>query len=558
MLNRTNVPNPIPHLPRHFEPVVSQANLVLSSNKGLFQPTAWLLAALLLFLVPRCALAQTSAYVQTNIVSDGWVPAMETDTTLVNPWGISIGPQFWIDSPSSGYSLVESATGQKSFAVSVSPAKSTASHGTPAGTVYNTDASIFPMSGGYAQFLFGTLDGTIAGWNSNTPEAVTIIDNSAKSASYTDIAVGKNANGSYLFAANFAAGTVDVFDSSFAPAQLTGNFSDPAIPAGFSPFGIHTIGGKVFVTYAQLNAQGRENVGPGLGYVDVFDTEGNLLESAISQGYLNAPWGMALAPAGFGSLGGDLLVGNFGDGIINAFDPNTFAFKGQVQDASGNPITNTGLWEIVFGSNRVGDANTLYFAAGINAEKDGLFGSIAVVSPATGSAGFSLQSSVSAVTVTAAQPGSATISLTSANGFTGAVALTCSGLPTHAACSFSSSTVTLAASGTQSVVVSIAETSSPTSPNPYDSGRFTGSHTGRMLAFLGPVGLLVLAGFRRRSRAVRALLFLAVVSCFTWAVSGCSSSATPASPGPPVTVQVMINATSGAITQSIPITVTLQ
>src|SRR6202042_3673859 len=134
----------------------------------------------------------------------------------------------------------------------------------------------------------------------------------------------------------------------------------------------------IYVTYAQLNpVNGRENVGAGLGYVDVFDANGNFLQRAISQGALNAPWGMALAPAGFGSFGGDLLVGNFGDGVINAFNPTTFAFIGSLNGAAGNPVANPGLWEIFFGQgNTVGDPNTLYFAAGINSGKGGLFGSI--------------------------------------------------------------------------------------------------------------------------------------------------------------------------------------
>src|SRR5208282_3531151 len=157
--------------------------------------------------------------------------------------------------------------------------------------------------------------------------------------------------------------------------------------------------------------------------------------TAISEGNLNAPWGMALAPAGFGGLGGDLLVGNFGDGVINAYDPGTFALIGQVQDASGNPIANSGLWEIVFGSNGVGDPDTLYFAAGINGEKDGLFGSIAVASSVASAGNFTFTSSASTLSVTASQAGTATLSLGSQDGFSGTVALTCSGLPASTSCS---------------------------------------------------------------------------------------------------------------------------
>jgi uncharacterized protein (TIGR03118 family) len=513
-----------------------------------------------LFAAPLSATAQASAYVQTNIVSDGAVLAAQMDPTLINPWGVSIGPQFWIDSPGSGFSLVDDASGNKAFAVEVPPAHSTSAHGTPAGTIYNANSALFPIAGGAAQFLFGTLDGTIAAWNPSTPEAVTVVNNSTAGASYTDIAVDTTANGSFLLAANFATGKVDVFNSNFAPSTLTGAFSDPAIPSGFAPFGIHAIGSKIFVTYAQQNADGRENVGAGLGYVDAFDTEGNLLQSAISQGNLNAPWGMALAPAGFGSLGGDLLVGNFGDGLINAYDPNTFAFIGQVLDASGNPIANSGLWEIVFGSNGVGDPNTLYFAAGINGEKDGLFGSIAVA-PATGGGDFTFTSSASTLSVSASQPGTVTLSLGSQNGFNGAVSLSCSGLAANTSCTFSPSSVTLSSSATQSVAVSIAETASSNPTNPYSTSRLSRSRPGITFAFLGPLAFLGLAGVRKRSLLLRTLMLAGFICCVAFGVSGCNSSNSPAtttSTGTPQTTQVMINATSGTTTHSVPIMVTLQ
>jgi uncharacterized protein (TIGR03118 family) len=533
----------------------SRACSYSSLSKALHPRVTRLLAVVSLLAIPLGAPAQSNAYVQTNIVSDGAVSAAKTDPTLINPWGISIGPQFWIDSPGSGLSLVEDAAGNKAFAVTVPPAQSTSAHGTPAGTVYNTDTTIFPVAGSYAQFLFGTLDGTIAAWNASTPQAVTVVNNSASGAAYTDIAVDKTANGSFLLAANFATGSVDVFNSNFAPANVTGGFTDPSIPSGFAPFGIHAISGKVFVTYAQRNAQGRESVGAGLGYVDVFDTEGNLLQSAISQGNLNAPWGMALAPAGFGTLGGDLLVGNFGDGLINAYDPTSYAFIGQVKDASGNPITNSGLWEIVFGANGAGDPNTLYFAAGINGEKDGLFGSIAAAAT-TGTPNFTFSTSTSTVSVTASQPGTATLSLGSQDGFTGAVTLSCSGLPSNTSCTFSPNSVTLASAATANVTVSIAETTSPGMPNPYESGRLLQAHPGLALAFLGPISLLVFAGFRRRSLLASFSLLIAIAGCFALGLSGCSSS--NSSTGTPKTVQATINATANGITHSVPLTVTLQ
>ena len=410
-------------------------------------------------LVSIGAMAQTSTYVQTNIISDGSVPAAQVDPTLINPWGVSIGQgDLWIDAAGSGSSLVDSIAGIKSFAVTIPPAATSSAHGSPAGTVFNSNSAIFNIPNSTsAVFLFGTLDGTIAGWNAGTPEAVTVVNNSSAHASYTDIALDTNGTGTFLLAANFALGTVDVFDSTFAPVHLAGTFADPQMPSGFSPFGIHSIGGNIYVTYAQVNpSTGRETVGAGLGYVDVFDNNGNLLQRAISQGDLNAPWGMALAPAGFGSFGGDLLVGNFGDGMINAFDPKSFAQIGQLQSASGTAIANSGLWEIFFGQNGVGDPNTLYFAAGINGEKDGLFGSIAVAPPAGGAGSFSLAGSTPHSPSLLVRAGNLTLSLTGSNGFSGPVTFSCSGLPTGDSCSFSPATVTLSGATASSVMVSIA------------------------------------------------------------------------------------------------------
>ena len=554
----------LPIYSRPVEDVVSPVPLTSLQNSILRRSRLCLLAFATLAL-PMVAAAQTSSYLQTNIISDGAVPAAQTDPTLLNPWGVSIGPQFWIDSPGSGLSLVEDANGTKNFSVAVPPAQSTSPHGSPSGTVYNTNTNSFLIAGGYAQFLFGTLDGTIAAWNTTSADAVTVVNNSAKGAAYTDIALDQATSGTFLLGANFAKGTVDVFSSSFAPAQLAGSFSDPTIPAGYAPFGIHALGGKIFVTYAQRSATGRENVGSGLGYVSAFDLNGNLLKSAISQGALNAPWGMALAPSGFGSLAGDLLVANFGDGVINAYDPSTYALIGQVQDAAGNPIANPGLWEILFGSNGVGDPNTLYFAAGINNEKDGLFGSITLVQPAAGTGTFAVQSSATAVTVTAAQAATVNLTFASKNGFSGPVTLSCTGLPADTACNFSPNTLTLQASGTQSVAVSFSEATPVGVSNPYAVSALAAGNHGVAFALLGPMGLLGFVGFRRRKLLSRGSLFLVMAACIAFAATGCSSSGSPASTtttpapaGTPATATVMVVATSGTISQSTPITLTLQ
>src|SRR5271170_3995018 len=419
------------------------------------------------------ALAQTSStYVQTNIISDGaTVQALVTDPTLINPWGVSVGPAIWIDKAGSGLVAVDTAAGTVAVpslpSVTIPAAASTSAHGSPSGAVYNSNSAIFDILGSTsALFLFGTLDGTIAAWNvSSGAQAVTVVNNSAK-ASYTDIALDTNATGTFLLAANFKQGTLDVFDSTFAPHALAGSFTDPTLPTGYSPFGIHSIGGNVYVTYAQVSTTTFESVGAGLGYVDEFDNNGNFMTRVAGQGVLNAPWGMALAPTGFGSFGGDLLIGNFGDGVINAFDPKTFALVGSLNTSAGTPIANPGLWEIFFGQNSgqtttLGDPNTLYFAAGINGEKGGLFGSIAVAQPAA--ANFTLQASANSVTVAAGQTtGSLMLSLAATNGFNGPVTFSC--VPASVACTFSPASVTLSGSGTTSVAVAIAPAATTAPP----------------------------------------------------------------------------------------------
>ena len=211
--------------------------------------------------------------------------------------------------------------------------------------------------------------------------ALVAVNNWAAGAIYKGLTLATNSNGTFLYAANFSSGTIDVFDQGFHPAHLSGSFSDPAIPSGFAPFNIQNLGGQLFVTYAKHGADWIDDApGPGNGFVDVFDTNGNLLRRLVSGGPLNSPWGVALAPAGFGAFGNDLLVGNTGNGRINAFNPQTGAFVGQLTDAAGIPISVNQLWGLSFGNGGgAGSQNTLYFAAGIDYEQHGLFGEIEAV-----------------------------------------------------------------------------------------------------------------------------------------------------------------------------------
>jgi uncharacterized protein (TIGR03118 family) len=204
------------------------------------------------------------------------------------------------------------------------------------------------------------------------------VDRSSTGAIYKGLAIAASPAGVHIYAANFHSGTIEVFDTNFNLVTLAGIFSDPTIPAGFAPFNIQNINGQLFVTYARQDAAREDDVpGPGAGYVNVFDTNGILVRRFASAGTLNAPWGVVRAPAGFGGFSNNLLIGNFGDGKINAFDPVSGAFRGQLENGKGRAIQIDGLWALVFGNGGTGgDTDKLYFTAGIEDEKHGLFGQI--------------------------------------------------------------------------------------------------------------------------------------------------------------------------------------
>jgi uncharacterized protein (TIGR03118 family) len=326
--------------------------------------------------------AQNSYLVQ-NLVSDIAGLAPVTDTNLVNPWGLAFGPStfFWISDNHAGLSTLYNSTGAiQSLVVTIPPPTGAQPPAAPTGVVFNNTTS-FDLGGTPARFIFASEDGTIVAWNSG-PNAVLKVDNSTSNAIYKGLAIASSGGSNYIYATDFHNGKIDVFDSNFAPATLTGSFSDPTIPTGFAPFNIANIGGNLYVTYAVQDADAEDDVsGPGNGFINVFDPSGTLLKRFTSNGDLNSPWGMTMAPATFGKFGGDLLVGNFGDGTINAFDPTTGASLGRLTDAAGAPISIQGLWDLKFGNGtQAGDPTKLYFTAGIAGggaiEDHGLFGAI--------------------------------------------------------------------------------------------------------------------------------------------------------------------------------------
>ena len=338
----------------------------------------------------------TQFYTQTNLVSDGAVSAGNIDTKLVNPWGISFSPTgtFWVSDNGTGVTTVYNGAGQL-FPLAPSaplvvtippPAGSPAgTQSKPTGQVFNGSSTNFVISDGVktgpSLFIFATEDGTISGWNHtvNAANAILVVDNSSSNAVYKGLAISSDS--SRLYAANFQAGTVDMFDSNFAfMFSFTDSLHSPSID-GFAPFNVHDINGKLYVTYAkQKPGTPDDQSGPGNGFVDVFDENGTLLQRLASKGTLNSPWGLAIAPADFGQFSNALLVGNFGDGKINAFDVTNGSFLGQLsKDAYGNPIKIDGLWALTFGNGGdAGNTNELFFTAGPNEEANGLFGKLTV------------------------------------------------------------------------------------------------------------------------------------------------------------------------------------
>jgi uncharacterized protein (TIGR03118 family) len=523
------------------------------------------LFALCMAAIGGTAWAQSNSYQQSNIVSDGSVSAPVTDPTLINPWGVAIGVQtpFWINDAGSGISAVYNASGGKQFTVTIPP-KAGGTQGKPSGIVYNSSSSDFMLSdGAAATFVFVTLDGTISGWNANTTNALLVLDNSTAGASYTGVTIGAGNGESLLFAANFTQMRVDVFDSQFKPATVAGGFTDPNLPAGFGPFGIHDVGGNIFVTYAQVPpTQGPAVTGAGLGYVDEFDSSGTLIARVATGGTLNAPWGVTLAPSSFGAFGGDLLVGNFGDGAITAFDPSSFAVKGQLQDTSGNVIKNIGLWEILFGAQGTGSPNTLYFAAGINDEKGGLFGSIAPQA-STAQGDFALALSSSSLSVNTGQSATLNLAVNATNGFDGAVALSCSGLPSGATCSFAPSSVTLSGMTASSMLTVAVASSAGSGGTPYVAGI-----GGVKLTLAAGIFIPALLGIsfwsRRRYRQFFFALLAAVVLAAGLAGCGGGHSSTGGSTqttGGGTTMassyQMTITGTSGSLSHSAQVVVTI-
>ena len=326
--------------------------------------------------------AEPNAYSVIPLVSDQAGVAPNTDPNLVNAWGLasSATSPWWVaDNETNKSTLYRGSDGTPFPPPPASPLVVNV-HNAPTGTVFNPTSGFVLPTGGKALFLFDTEEGKVLGWNGAQGTNTVVVVDLGDGSIYKGLAIADTAAGPRLYAANFKHARVDVFDGSFN--YLPGGFVDPSLPSGYAPFGIQTIGNRVFVTYAQQDEDQEDEVaGQGKGFVDVYDTAGNLVGRVAQHGQLNAPWGLALAPDSFGRFAGDLLVGNFGDGQINAYAEHNgqFTHVGELRDESGKSLTIDGLWALEFGQGgNNGPAGTLFFTAGPDDETHGLFGQIAV------------------------------------------------------------------------------------------------------------------------------------------------------------------------------------
>ena len=336
------------------------------------------------YMPPAMSQPIASKFLATNLVSDIAQPGARTDANLVNAWGIAFNPAgfVWVVNNGTSTSTLYDGNGVPQTLVVAIPA-GTGGTANPTGIVFNASQDFKVTQNGVtgaSAFVFAGEHGTIAGWSPavNRTAAVTVVDGGSTGPVYKGLALASYAGANYLYAADFGRNAIDVYNASFTKVTLPGSFRDPTLPTGYAPFNIQAIGDRIYVAYAKQAASGPDEVkGAGLGAIAVFDTSGVFVKELAMGGALNAPWGLAMAPANFGTFSNTLLVANFGDGKINAYNPSSGAFVGTLGKSDGAPIVIDGLWGIAFGNGiNAQPTNTLFFTAGPAEEKHGLYGRI--------------------------------------------------------------------------------------------------------------------------------------------------------------------------------------
>ncbi len=330
--------------------------------------------------------AAATSFTVVNLVTDDQTvnAAQITDPNLRNAWGISYGPTspFWVSSNEVGLSVLYRVDPLTNATTKVGLEVSIPGAGNVTGQVNNPNAAAGDFNGD--AFLFVSEDGTISGWRGALGTTAEVFQPASTANSYKGAAISVINGNAYLYAADFAGNQIDILKGNAVAPDLTGTFTDPGIPAGYAPFNIQNLGGTLYVTYALRDpVSGDDVAGLGNGFVSAFGLQGNFLGRVASQGTLDSPWGLTLAPLSFGQFAGDLLVGNFGNGYINVFDSSN-TFLGQLLGVAGAPLEIDGLWGLIPGNGRgAGSQQSIYFSAGPDGEEHGLFGVIAVPEPAS-------------------------------------------------------------------------------------------------------------------------------------------------------------------------------
>lgn len=521
--------------------------------------TILLFGALMTLAVSSSLQAQQTGYFQTNLVSNTAGVATTTDPQLLNPWGLSFlpGQDFWIANNNSGTSTLYDASGNQDTALIVTiPGATKNPNGNcnpscPTGNVANGAGGF-----GGGQFIFDTEDGLVVIWTGVSNTGTVAFDNSASGAVYKGLALLNNTS---LLAANFNTGKIDVLNSNFQLAPLSGSFTDPKLPAGYAPHGIHVINNQVYVAYAMQDAAKHDAMpGAGLGQVDIFDMNGNFVKTFVAAGgQLNAPWGVIAAPATFGQFANAILVGNFGDGTINAFSA-AGTFLGQVTNSSNAPLVNPGLWDMVLGGGGVlGDPGTLFLTAGGSNQPNfpaggsttGVFASVVPATEVT-TGNFSLSLSSQSLAVAPGGSANVTVSAAAVGGFDAPISLSCA-IGSGLTCAFSPSTITPGASAAATLTVSAAATPP-----------VAGYGVAFVLPGLGLFGTLLATGKKLGSRrsvlAVKVLGFVFFITALSLFAVGCGGSTSSTQTTPASQATLMVTGTSGAITQSSALTINIQ
>ena len=369
----------------------------MSMRNSLIRRAAPFAAALTLAVALPSHAASSNKYLVHNLDTDpgSGIAAAHQDANLKNGWGLVMNPTgfAWVADNHTGKSTLYDGSGNVNSLVVTIPSANGTDLGSPTGIVFSGSSTDFTVTAngksGPARFIFASEDGVISAWAPTVDGTHAIKVAANANAVYKGLALAGNGENFFLYAADFRGRKIDIYSKTFQPVSFPGKFMDRNIPADYGPFNVQNILGNLYVTYAKKRpGSDDEMAGAGLGFVDVYDADGNLLKRLAQHGTLNAPWGVALAPTGFGKFSNRVLVGNFGDGTINAFDPRNGAFKGQLKGSDGKPLKIEGLWGIAFGNGVLNQpTDTLFFAAGPHDEVDGLFGRIDAQVPTGGDDG---------------------------------------------------------------------------------------------------------------------------------------------------------------------------